>query len=196
MWTMVASTRCGCNHWSHDICWLHPCPVDPSIIFGHNCLIGAVAVLWFMFATLIFGHNCLIGAVAVLWFMFAACQFHASLRTDYFAVNLPSLALHAPSHPNPTPRALPRLCQSVLSQFFPNAAMYLGELGSTGHLDQHCYQQLRQEYEEHRRIVELNARPKFLSCGPLRVHHVPQTNIQDPLPFLRPTSMSSTTLVF
>ncbi|KAJ7477636.1 hypothetical protein FB451DRAFT_1173181 [Mycena latifolia] len=111
-----------------------------------------------------------------------------SLLTDYFAVNLTSLALRAPSRPNPAPRALPRLSQSVLSQFFPNAAMYLGELGSTGHLDQRRLQQFRQEHEEHRRIVELNARPEFLSRGPLRVHRVPQTNIQDPLPFLRPTT--------
>ncbi|KAJ7458102.1 hypothetical protein FB451DRAFT_1182854 [Mycena latifolia] len=66
--------------------------------------------------------------------------------------------------------------------------MYLGELGSTGHLDQHRLWQFRQEHEEHRRIVELNACPEFLSRGPLRVHRVPQTNIQDPLPFLRPTT--------
>ncbi|KAJ7495168.1 hypothetical protein FB451DRAFT_1163904 [Mycena latifolia] len=161
----------GCIHaqWTHPSPWMDPWPFVwfpdgcVHLIFAHNCLIGAVAVVWFMFATFIFGHNCLIGAVAVVWFMFAAPQFHVSLRTDYFAVNLPSLALHAPSRPNPAPRALPRLCQSVLSQFFPNAAMYLGELGSTGHLDQRHLWQFRQEHEEHRRIVELNACPELLS---------------------------------
>ncbi|KAJ7441216.1 hypothetical protein FB451DRAFT_1414693 [Mycena latifolia] len=66
--------------------------------------------------------------------------------------------------------------------------MYIGELGSTGHLDQRRLRQLRQEHEEHRRIVELNARPEFLTRGPLRVHRVPQTNIQDPLPFPTPTT--------
>ncbi|KAJ7453457.1 hypothetical protein FB451DRAFT_1408854 [Mycena latifolia] len=95
-----------------------------------------------------------------------------SLLTSYFPVIPTSVALHTPSRPNRAPRALPRLSQSVLSQFFLNPAMYIGELGSTGHLDQRRLRQLRQEHEEHCRIVELNARP---------------TNIQDPLPFPTPT---------
>ncbi|KAJ7447424.1 hypothetical protein FB451DRAFT_1411842 [Mycena latifolia] len=86
-----------------------------------------------------------------------------SLLTSYFPVVPTSVALRAPSCPNRAPQAVLRLSQSVLSQFFPNPAM--------------------QEHKEHRRIVELNARPEFLTRGPLRVHRVPQTNIQDPLPF-------------
>ncbi|KAJ7434241.1 hypothetical protein FB451DRAFT_1195527 [Mycena latifolia] len=114
-----------------------------------------------------------------------------TILTSYFAIVPTPIVLHAP-RPNGARQTAARLRtalkQSLLSQFFPNNAMYIGDLGSTQHLDRCRLHQLRKEHEEHRRIVDLNMRPEFLTRGPVRRHRVPQTNIQDPLPFPTPTT--------
>lgn len=68
-----------------------------------------------------------------------------------------------------------RLQQALLSQFFPNPGMWIGEIGTTAHL-------------ESRRLRALLMNPKYFPPAPRNYHRVPQTKITEPLPFPTPTT--------
>ncbi|KAJ7067708.1 hypothetical protein B0H15DRAFT_958198 [Mycena belliarum] len=103
--------------------------------------------------------------------------------TEFFAVVRHLVGRCVPQAPARAPTRAPRN-QSLLSQYFPNEGMYIGEIGSTRHLDR---RRLAREHQEHLRIAEVLTKRELMppTFPPARI---PETAVKLPLPFDQPTT--------